>query len=196
MSDTDQATAPIDPRYRIIKRYTNRKLYDTQDSRYVTLLQLAEMIRDGQDVRVFDNVTKEDKTEVTLALIISEELRSRPRSLPLATLEALVRHRGGRAPTPRRDGPFGRLAGSLPMSPTAGEVAVDGDAADPADMAGMLNRGLLGTLEQWQQVLDERVRTLVPSATEVTDLDRKIDRLAERIACLERRLVDDARDEE
>ncbi len=196
MSETDQATLPIDPRYRVIKRYTNRKLYDTQDSRYVTLLQLAEMIRDGQDVRVLDNVTKEDKTEVTLALIISEELKSRPRSLPLATLEALVRHRGGRVLTQLRDGPFGRLARSLPTAPTAGEVPEDGDGADAAAEAGMINRGLLGTLEQWQQVLDERVRTLVPSTTAVTDLDRKIDRLAERITCLERRLVDDARDEE
>ena len=55
---------------RIIKRYSNRKLYDTRGSSYVTLLQIAEMIRDGEDVQIIDNATKEDKTDVTLALII------------------------------------------------------------------------------------------------------------------------------
>ena len=58
---------------RVIKRYSNRKLYDTKDSRYVTLLQIAEMIRANEDVQIIDNATKEDKTDVTLALIISEE---------------------------------------------------------------------------------------------------------------------------
>src|SRR5205823_750717 len=66
------------PERRVIKRYSNRKLYDTKDSRYVTLLQIAEMIRANEDVQIIDNATKEDKTDVTLALIISEELKARP----------------------------------------------------------------------------------------------------------------------
>ncbi len=189
MSETDQAPAPMDPRYRVIKRYTNRKLYDTQDSRYVTLLQLADMIRDGQEVRVLDNVTKEDKTEVTLALIISEELKSRPRSLPLATLEALVRHRGSRMLNQLRDGPLGRLGRSQPPTPLAGEDA-DGGDGDPAGAEGVLHRGLIGTLEQWQQTLDERVRSLLPSSTAAAELDRRVDRLAERVTALEQRLAD------
>src|ERR1043165_8612012 len=81
---------------RIIKRYSNRKLYDTKGSSYVTLLQIAQMIRDGEDVQIIDNATKEDKTDVTLALIISEELREKPRAIPLTTLKALIRHRGER----------------------------------------------------------------------------------------------------
>lgn len=196
MSETEQASLPMDPRCRVIKRYTNRKLYDTQDSRYVTLLQLAEMIRDGQEVRVLDNVTKEDKTEVTLALIISEELKSRPRSLPLATLEALVRHRGSRVLSQLRDGPLGRLARPQPPAPTGGDDSETGADPDPAVAVGLLNRGLLGTLEQWQQGLDERIRALVPSVTSVADLDRKIDRLADRITLLEQRLSFGPRDEE
>ena len=68
---------------RIIKRYSNRKLYDTRGSSYVTLLQIAEMIRNGEDVQIIDNATKEDKTDVTLALIISEELRNKPRAIPI-----------------------------------------------------------------------------------------------------------------
>ena len=58
---------------RIIKRYANRKLYDTQESRYVTLDQISHMIRAGEDVQVLDNNSKEDLTSVTLAQIIFEE---------------------------------------------------------------------------------------------------------------------------
>ena len=61
---------------RIIKRYANRKLYDTQHSRYVTLEQIAEMIRNGDEVKIVDNKTKEDLTSVTLAQIISRRRRS------------------------------------------------------------------------------------------------------------------------
>ena len=48
------------------------------------------MVRAGEDVQIIDNATKEDKTEVTLALIISEELKSQPRSVPLGTLRDLI----------------------------------------------------------------------------------------------------------
>src|ERR1043166_6885281 len=61
------------PETRIIKRYADRKLYDTEHSRYVTLDQISEMIRAGDDVKIVDNKTKEDLTTVTLAAIIFEE---------------------------------------------------------------------------------------------------------------------------
>ena len=66
--ETSESEAPPSQR-RIIKRYSNRKLYDTKGSSYVTLLQIAEIIRAGEDVQIIDNATKEDKTDVTLALI-------------------------------------------------------------------------------------------------------------------------------
>src|SRR5688572_13409918 len=94
---------------RIIKRYSNRKLYDTRGSSYVTLLQIAEMIRNGEDVQIIDNATKEDKPDVTLPLIISEELRNRPRAIPIPTLKALIRHRGEKIMTQLREGPIGKL---------------------------------------------------------------------------------------
>jgi polyhydroxyalkanoate synthesis repressor PhaR len=58
---------------KVIKRYTNRKLYDTVESRYVTLDEIAEMVKAGAEVKVIDNRTKEDLTSVTLAQIIFEE---------------------------------------------------------------------------------------------------------------------------
>jgi polyhydroxyalkanoate synthesis repressor PhaR len=61
---------------RVIKRYANRKLYDTRDSRYVTLDRIAELVRNGEDVKVLDNRSKKDLTKVTLAQIIYEEQKS------------------------------------------------------------------------------------------------------------------------
>src|SRR5471030_2495155 len=58
---------------KVIKRYTNRKLYDTVESRYVTLDEIAQMIKAGAEVKIIDNRTKEDLTSVTLAQIIFEE---------------------------------------------------------------------------------------------------------------------------
>ena len=108
--DTTETESEAPPsQRRIIKRYSNRKLYDTKGSSYVTLLQIAEMIRAGEDVQIIDNATKEDKTDVTLALIISEELRSKPRAIPIATLKALIRHRGERILTQLRETPIGKV---------------------------------------------------------------------------------------
>src|ERR1700690_1223480 len=64
---------------RTIKRYANRKLYDTRDSRYVTLDHIAAMVRAGDDVKVAENTTRADLTTATLAQIIFEEEQKTPR---------------------------------------------------------------------------------------------------------------------
>lgn len=60
---------------RLIKRYGNRKLYDTKASRYVTLDGIAELVRGEEDLRIIDNDTGEDLTAVTFAQIIYEEAK-------------------------------------------------------------------------------------------------------------------------
>lgn len=79
---------------RIIKRYANRKLYDTQHSRYVTLEQISEMIRLGDDVKIIDNKTKEDLTSVTLAQIIFEEEKKQRSFLSLQTMRDIIQNGG------------------------------------------------------------------------------------------------------
>src|SRR5688572_18160624 len=78
---------------RIIKRYANRKLYDTEHSRYVTLEQISEMIRAGDDVKIVDNKSKEDLTSVTLAQIIFEEEKKHS-FMPLATMRNIIQNGG------------------------------------------------------------------------------------------------------
>ncbi len=165
---------------RVIKRYSNRKLYDTKDSTYVTLLNIAEMVRAGEDVQIIDNATKEDKTDVTLALIISEELKARPRGIPLATLKALIRNRSGKLISQLREGPIGKL---MPKDAEEGE-----EGSMPELKEGP--KGLRATIEQWQATIDERIRAVLPDFKAFRELQQEVARLKERLDQLESKLPD------
>ena len=79
----------------IIKRYQNRKLYDTNDSCYVTLEDIGEMIRIGKDIKVVDNKTGEDLTSVTLAQIIFEGQKRKTAVLPESLFSHIIQLGGG-----------------------------------------------------------------------------------------------------
>ncbi len=76
----------------VIKRYSNRKLYDIQESQYVTLEELEAMIRAGKEISVVDAATGADTTSVTLAQIILESERNGRATLPVAFLHQLIKH--------------------------------------------------------------------------------------------------------
>lgn len=80
----------------VIKRYANRKLYDTESKRYVTLEDLAAFIRDGEDVRVVDHVTGDDLTSMTLLQVVFEEEKKIGGLLPQVFITRLIRAGGGR----------------------------------------------------------------------------------------------------
>ncbi|MGC4117339.1 MAG: polyhydroxyalkanoate synthesis regulator DNA-binding domain-containing protein [Myxococcales bacterium] len=74
----------------VVKKYGNRRLYDTADSRYITLEELATKVRAGNDVQVVDAKTGKDLTQATLMQIIVEN-RGAARMLPVPLLTQLVR---------------------------------------------------------------------------------------------------------
>src|ERR1700730_11812989 len=76
----------------VIKRHSNRKLYDTQESRYVTLEELEELVRAGREISVGDVSTGEDLTSLTLAQIILENERNHRATLPTGFLHQLIKH--------------------------------------------------------------------------------------------------------
>ncbi|HSJ57600.1 MAG TPA: polyhydroxyalkanoate synthesis regulator DNA-binding domain-containing protein, partial [Anaerolineae bacterium] len=86
----------------LIKRYPNRKLYDTEARQYITLDIVADLIRRGHEVTVLDHVTGHDLTAVTLTQIILEEEKKRDGFLPAALLAGLVRAGGKTAEALRR----------------------------------------------------------------------------------------------
>jgi len=206
-----QENATDDRPRRVIKRYSNRKLYDTKDSRYVTLLQIAEMVRGGEEVQIIDNNTKEDLTEVTLAQIIYEEQKqkaSSSRAVPLQTLKDLIHQRTEKVLSDLREGPIGRLIpGSVksepptgtakatiaetPMAKAAADEKENGiPAAPPSSSPGKpsLVEQAKETWEDWQTKIDERVKAVVPNLLPWQQLQHEIKRLNARIEELEEKL--------
>jgi polyhydroxyalkanoate synthesis repressor PhaR len=208
MGTVTETSGAADKPRRVIKRYSNRKLYDTKDSRYVTLQQIGEMVRAGEEVQIIDNATKEDKTEVTLALIISEDLKSQPRSVPLGTLRDLIQERGERLLTQLREGPIGRLipgATAQEGGPAPAEVApppapepppppvvpppppsVEGEK--PKTRFTEIVESSKHTLDQWQHTLDERIRTILPGVGLFRELQAEVKTLTQRVEELEAKL--------
>lgn len=168
---------------RIIKRYSNRKLYDTKDSRYVTLLQIAEMVRGGEEVQIIDNNTKDDLTEITLAQIIYEEQKAHSRSVPLQTLKELIHSRTEKVLADLREGPIGRL---IPGG-VKGEEKVE--VTPQKDSKPTLVDQAKEKLEEVQHQLDERIKAILAGFRPLQQLQQEVRRLNERLEELERKLT-------
>ena len=76
----------------LLKKYANRRLYDTAQSKYVTLNEVAECIRKGQEVEVVDAKTKEDVTAFILTQILLEAAKNRNVLLPVPLLNMIIRY--------------------------------------------------------------------------------------------------------
>jgi polyhydroxyalkanoate synthesis repressor PhaR len=152
MSDPEvQSTNP-----RVIKRYANRKLYDTRESRYVTLPQIAELVRLGEDVQIIDNRTKENLTSVTLAQIIYESEKSAEASSRhgVKTLRDMIQAGGERLMASLREGPVSRL---MPKDvPDMRELL--GELRALRENPKLMLAPAIEALEELQRKADERVR--------------------------------------
>jgi polyhydroxyalkanoate synthesis repressor PhaR len=191
------------PETRIIKRYANRKLYDTEHSRYVTLDQISEMIRNGDDVKIVDNKTKEDLTTVTLAQIIFEEEKKQRSFLPLGAMRNIIQSGGEWFAEAQR-----RVQSILPLkkkedgSPddTPPEVVEDPD--EPTDEAAQKKKSLAALrewvehsksrLDDWQKQVDTKVRGALENVQQAINpwsaVNKDVKQLADRIAELEAKL--------
>ena len=193
-----EAEARREPK--VIKRYTNRKLYDTVESRYVTLDEIADMVKQGVEVKIVDNRTKEDLTSVTLAQIVFEEEKKKGQ-MPLGLLREIIRHPGESLSdffktevTPRvqslkeeagsrLDRLLRREDGSSPEAEPAGDAATA--ARSPAKLLETSQRAF----EEWQKKLDERVKAMVENLVgNLPALGRDLGALVQRIEQLEQKL--------
>ena len=78
-----------------IKKYTNRKMYDTHDKRYVTMAQLSELIKQGEEVMVIDNRTGEDITTAIISQLIGRDTQEKDKTVSSQLLMQLLRKGGG-----------------------------------------------------------------------------------------------------
>ncbi len=76
----------------ILKKYANRRLYDTQKSAYVTLSEVADVIREGKIIKAYDAKTKVDVTGFVLTQIILEEAKNNNALLPVPLLHMIIRY--------------------------------------------------------------------------------------------------------
>jgi polyhydroxyalkanoate synthesis repressor PhaR len=198
---------------RIIKRYANRKLYDTQHSRYVTLDQISEMIRNGDDVKIIDNKTKEDLTSVTLAQIIFEEEKKQRSFLPLQAMRNIIQH-GGESFSQLVSEAQKRVTGILPQkkkgedgAPLNYDEAVVVDEDETYAGAKRARDGLTlpefrewvqqsqRILDEWQKKVDGRIRTAIQGVSPFAGIQTDVKALADRIGELETKLNEIARQE-
>jgi polyhydroxyalkanoate synthesis repressor PhaR len=191
------------PDTRIIKRYANRKLYDTEHSRYVTLDQISEMIRNGDDVKIVDNKTKEDLTTVTLAQIIFEEEKKQRSFLPLAAMRNIIQSGGEWFAEAQR-----RVQSILPGLPgkrrddTPEDPAAVTEPSEAADETALKKRSLDSLrewvdhskqrLDEWQKQVDTKIRTTIDGISQTItpwgSVNKDVRALADRIAELEAKL--------
>jgi len=192
------------PETRIIKRYANRKLYDTEHSRYVTLDQISEMIRKGDDVKIVDNKTKEDLTTVTLAQIIFEEEKKQRSFLPLGAMRNIIQSGGEWFAEAQR-----RVQSILPGRDKAkdgeeGEAPAveEKDDGGPVDEALVKRRSLAALrewvdhsrqrLDEWQKQVETKIQTTIEGVREAvtpwSSINKDVKTLADRIQELEAKL--------
>jgi polyhydroxyalkanoate synthesis repressor PhaR len=203
---------------RLIKRYGNRKLYDTLESRYITLDEIARLVRAGSDVKVIDNENGDDLTAITLAQIILEEEKRHSSVLSIGLLRELVQHgedalaeiRSRVEKSVEAIGEIGEKAGRRVSEIMGGAVKNQrNDVHDTVgaqvenDRKGFLDELLTGPqrrLEALQRSIDERIKSSVGRITghpafqhEVRRIERSIKKLEERLARLRREQVDPPR---
>lgn len=109
----------------IIKKYENRRLYDTRNSRYVNLEDIAQMVRDGADVQVLDAATGDDLTRVILTQIITEGAKAPGSAFPLDMLRQMVMASGQAS----REGVLGYMKAMVDMYQNTYETFAPGYSA-------------------------------------------------------------------
>jgi polyhydroxyalkanoate synthesis repressor PhaR len=175
---------------RLIKRYGNRKLYDTQESRYVTLEAIAAFVKAGEEVRVLDNDSGEDLTAVTFAQIILEEERRKNGFLPLpilrkiiqqgeATIQDIATRVGG---SMEAIGSIGERAGKrvqelVNRGPQQGKAILEDLLAQPQRQ-----------IEAMQKRIDAGVKKSVERIASFPTVQKELERIERSIAKLEERL--------
>lgn len=202
---------------KIVKRYANRKLYDTERSCYVTLEDISAMIKSGEEVRVIDNKSGEDLTSVTFAQIIFET-EKKNNFMPITLLRDLIRDGGDaigefareqrdrvetlkeRADRLRKETSEkadklrhefkGRIDGVMHRK---GEVK-ERDEESPRLLNDMLKTSQKAFaefqkgVEDLQKNVEDRVKDSVGAVSRYTHLDKEMDEISKRLAALEQRL--------
>jgi polyhydroxyalkanoate synthesis repressor PhaR len=172
---------------RLIKRYGNRKLYDTQSSRYVTLEGVAELVRAGEDVQVVDNETGEDLTAVTFAQIIFEEQKKPRPFLKLPVLRWLIQQSGEALQELRSSVERGREA-IEEFAQRGVRQLTSRSKGGRARLGEAWFEGPQRQLEQLQQRIDQQVRESIHKLTAQPAVQKELERVERGLRAIEKQI--------
>ena len=154
------AAATADSPVRLIKKYSNRKLYDTRSRQYVTLERIGELVRNGENIQVVDRQSGGDLTAITLSQVVLENERKRSGAVSEKVLQQLVR-------APRE-----AVLGAVKQSISAGEDfvrQVEERVVRPQELA-------------LEEALERTLRRLkIPSQRDLGRLERQVRELSNRV---------------
>ena len=160
----------------VIKKYGNRRLYDTAGSRYVNLDDIARFVREGKELQVVDAKTGQDLTRVTLTQIIMEDAKDKPTGLPLELLRQLV----VASDEVRQEFVMWYLKSAFDAYQKVQDAV--------QSRLGEVQSAILSPMEMMQKFLNA-----APSAQPRAQSEPKLDALRKRVAELEARLEKPAR---
>jgi len=181
---------------RIIKRYSNRKLYDTEASSYITLTEIGALVHEGYDIQVVDHKTGEDLTSVTMAQILVENgKKQRHAGMPAQALRTLLE---------QGEDALGYLRETVENVRTEAEKGKDwvekniheklSAADDVTKTVKDFYRSSQESVNEWQRQADSKMEKLLTRLATVTDIKKEVTRLSglakkfeERLAKLEKK---------
>lgn len=173
---------------KLIKRYTNRKLYDTERSCYVTLDEIAQMVRDGEEVTIIDNRSGEDLTTVTLAQIVYEAEKKDRKLLPLQSLRLIIQSpsdflaRISRPVQEFREETQQRVLGLRRKAEETQEEKLVQPVREFLEQ-------VQSTIDELGTSLDQRLKDSVDALTHVPDLAEEVESINDRLDTLEEQVA-------
>ena len=177
-TQTQIVVTNTNPNAKVIKRYQNRKLYDTQQSCYVTLEDIAKMIRNNEEVVVVDNKTKKDITSSTLTQIIFEAEKRAKNYISIETLREIIQTGTGSISS-YLEKVLDRPIAANSAATVNGEVA----KIDVRDLLDSTTR----SFDDIQKKLEDRVAR-VSEKGDISSVQDRINQLHQKLASIETKI--------
>jgi polyhydroxyalkanoate synthesis repressor PhaR len=174
---------------RVIKRYANRKLYDTSESKYIKLGEVADMVDAGVELRIIDNTTKEDITRITMAQIIVERSRKGALGDSMTSLKGLIRNTGEQI-SRKISEPVTSLRSSVEESVTKIIKTGEERASETKEQVNSWIAENTIAIEEMQNRFDERVRSTTARFESIAQMRGHIESLEKRVEILEKKLAE------
>jgi polyhydroxyalkanoate synthesis repressor PhaR len=174
-----QAQNPVvtNPNAKVIKRYQNRKLYDTQQSCYVTLEDIAKMIRANEEVMVVDNKTKKDITSSTLTQIIFEAEKKARNYISIDTLREIIQ---------TGTGSISSYLEKILNRPVTAAPRAEGAVAEPADVSQLLD-STTRSFDDISKKLEDRLSKAADRG-EIGNVQERINQLHQKLTNIETKI--------